>query len=373
MNPIFYSLETAYRKTGSLQDTRCFVSEYLDSFIADIKSGRRLCENDNYSIGTIIVWECFRKIVNKFDPCRELTWQSITRETVTNFVTMLAESGYMVTTINKYLICFRALVNYSFADQYHKRTELANLFCKIKVSPSQKAVEIYLTRKELEGLEKMTLSGAEDKVRDIFLVGCYLAQRVSDYAHIRREAITQTSRGVKVIRLVQKKTRNPVVIPILSDNLLNILDKYNYELPCMSEQFINRVIKRILFRLSAKIPSLRETISTQLTMKQRQMELAGKMIFERNESGSVVRPRYECVTTHTARRTGITLLYLTHCYTTLQMMSISGHRSEKTFRSYIKLTDEEIAEEIAVSYHQRKKRRGNNSGLKMGREPYNKN
>ena len=49
-------------------------------------------------------------------------------------------------------------------------------------------------------------------------------------------------------------------------------------------------------------------------------------------------PRYNCVTTHTARRSGITNMYLTHKYTILQMMHVSGHKTQKT--------SDEIADEI---------------------------
>lgn len=58
-------------------------------------------------------------------------------------------------------------------------------------------------------------------------------------------------------------------------------------------------------------------------------------------------PRYDCVTTHTARRSGITSMYLSHKFTIVQMMHVSGHKTQKTFMDYIKLSSEEIADEIA--------------------------
>jgi len=50
---------------------------------------------------------------------------------------------------------------------------------------------------------------------------------------------------------------------------------------------------------------------------------------------------------HTARRTGITNMYLSHKYTILQMMHVSGYKTQKTFMDDIKLFSEEIADEIA--------------------------
>lgn len=83
-------------------------------------------------------------------------------------------------------------------------------------------------------------------------------------------------------------------------------------------------------------------------MKQKNNEASGKLAVERNAKGEVVMPRYNCVTTHTARHTGITNMYLSHKYDIAQMMHVSGHKTQRTFMDYIKLSSEEIADEIAA-------------------------
>ena len=70
------------------------------------------------------------------------------------------------------------------------------------------------------------------------------------------------------------------------------------------------------------------------------------MAVERNDIGEVLMPCCDCVTTHTGRRSGITNMYLTHKYTIVQMMHVSGHETPKTFMDYIKLSSDEIADEI---------------------------
>jgi len=60
-----------------------------------------------------------------------------------------------------------------------------------------------------------------------------------------------------------------------------------------------------------------------------------------------VMPRWQLVSTHTARRTGITLMYLSHKYDLLQMMSVTGHKNTETFKSYIRLSSDEIADEMS--------------------------
>ena len=87
-------------------------------------------------------------------------------------------------------------------------------------------------------------------------------------------------------------------------------------------------------------------VPTKLTMKQKNNEASGKLTVERNAKGEVVMPRYNCVTTHTARRSGITNMYLSHKYTIVQMMHVSGQKNQKTFMDYIKLSSDEIADEI---------------------------
>ena len=111
-------------------------------------------------------------------------------------------------------------------------------------------------------------------------------------------------------------------------------------------QILNRYIKEILKELSETVPSLAAKVHTKLTMKQKKQEMEGQIVVERNSEGEVMMPRYNCVTTHTARRSGITNMYLTHKYTILQMMHVSGHKTQKTFMDYIKLSSDEIADEI---------------------------
>ena len=117
--------------------------------------------------------------------------------------------------------------------------------------------------------------------------------------------------------------------------------------PKANEQVLNRYIKNILKDLSETVPSLKEKVPTKLTMKQKEAMRRDKIEPETDLNGNVIVPRYDCVTSHTARRTGITNMYLNHKYTILQMMHVSGHQTHKTFMDYIKLSSEEIADEIA--------------------------
>ena len=132
----------------------------------------------------------------------------------------------------------------------------------------------------------------------------------------------------------------------MNPNLKAICEKYNYRLPSVVDQILNRYIKEILKDLSEPEPTLAVKVPTKLTMKQKKKKGLGEMAVERNDKGEVLMPRYDCVTTHTARRSGITNMYLSHKFTIVQMMHVSGHKTQKTFMDYIKLSSDEITDEI---------------------------
>ena len=320
---------------------------YLTRFCEEIESGERLNGTQRYSAGTVKAWKGFRSMYEAFDPHHKYNWDNIDRAFVSSFVKHLEDGGYMVKSINKYLVSFRCLVGNAFNDEVHANNKALRLFSKKPVEDHDKAIEIYLTAKELKAIFEMPLDGKKAEVRDIFLVGCYTCQRVSDYSDIRADSFMKTQGGNTVIRFVQKKTNTEVKVPILSHYLKRICETYNYQLPSVVDVVLNRYIKEILRDLSETVPSLAQMVPTKLTMKQRKLEEEGKLTVERNSKGEVMMPRWACVTSHTARRTGITLLYLTHKFSIMQLMHISGHKTQKTFLEYIKLSSDEIADDIA--------------------------
>jgi len=327
---------------------------FLENFLEGIKNGRIKNGAENYTLNTCKVWSNFLGILKRFIQISPFTWKDINKALADRFVSFMEKNGYMVTSINKYIICFKAMIQNAMDQELHNNLIALRAFSKKKIQETDKAKEIYLTKAELQALYEMPLEGLKDKVRDVFLVGCYTCQRFSDYARLEKENFTKTAKGTKVVRIVQEKTGNDVVIPILNDNLLHIAEKYGYDIPKVNDVILNRYIKQILKELSSTVPSLARKERTLLTMKEREKEKQGLVSFERDNKGNVIKPRYELVSSHTARRSGITNLYLSGNFDTYQMMSISGHRDEKTFYEYIKLSSDEVADSIAKKMDERK-------------------
>lgn len=206
---------------------------------------------------------------------------------------------------------------------------------------------IALTRAEIDAIMKVDLSELPkcyDQARDIFLVGVWTAQRVSDYDNIKEEDIrTQViqtpvkKRGkwvvetstVNYITIRQKKTKNTVYIPINSP-LQAILDKYDCKLPFLWPTKLNDYIKEICRRAG-------------MTQKERVVTVRGGKEFTEYVE------RCQLVHTHTARRTGATLMY-NEGVDLLDIMRITGHSSTETLKRYIRATGAETAYRIGNKY-----------------------
>ena len=102
-------------------------------------------------------------------------------------------------------------------------------------------------------------------------------------------------------------------------------------------------------KLSHTIPSLAKTERTLLKKQEIQAEKRNQCSFERDSQGNVLKPRWQLISSHTCRRSCITNLYLSGKYTIPQMMSVSGHKEERTFREYVKLNMDELAETVVRS------------------------
>lgn len=164
---------------------------------------------------------------------------------------------------------------------------------------------------------------------DIFLIGCYTAQRVSDYSRINPQHVKELRVGKKsvpVIEMITKKTGKVVKVP-RHPKVETILKKYDYKIPAITDQKLNQYIKEI-----AKEAGLIESVTSTEYRN-------GKDIIKQV-------PKYSQITSHTARRTGATLMYYSGIPVQF-IMKLTKHSTEKTFMRYLKITDDEAAARMA--------------------------
>lgn len=343
------------KRITTLPDAPADMVKYIEWLIAEMKSGNRLNKGNPYDNNTIKQYGNMLGVVKRFSQHfkektgNKLVWDSFSkRVTADMYMKYLKGYGYSVSSRNKYVSAMQVIIRFARLDGLHQHNGDTLLY-QIPEKNDEMKRKIYLTDDEIQALYDMKLDPGStyDKVRDIFLVGCYTGQRISDYGRISKDNFITTTRGKNVVSLRQVKTGTDIIVPILNDNLLTIVNKYDGYLPKVADQVVNRYIKEILEILSEDVPSLKEYFSTILTMEERKAESDGKIEYER-ESGKVIKPKYELVSSHTARRSCLTNLYKTHEFTDEQLMSVSGHKDKQTFYIYILVSGEEIAEEMAA-------------------------
>ena len=189
---------------------------------------------------------------------------------------------------------------------------------------TQKTDNVYLTETELNELYHLDLSHNQrlERVRDLFLIGCYTGLRFSDFSMLRPENIKGG-----YIEIETQKTGERVVIP-LDSKIEVILKKYKNQLPpSVSNQKTNQYLKE-LANDKDKLKSLQTVISIKTTK--------GGLTMHTNYK------KYELISSHTARRSFATNAYLRDT-PPLIIMGITGHKTEKSFFQYIKLSSKEKA------------------------------
>lgn len=328
------------------------VKTFIIEYCRKIETGEaRTIHKGKYAKYSIRNWKQFKRVFLNFYDSTPFSWDDINEMLVNRYIYYLEDIGYMSETIYKYVSQFKTLVNAAERQGLHTNHIAASLLKSPPIKEEDKAKKIYLTKEELTALYEMPLDGFSEEVRDVFLIGCFTALRFSDYGRIEKSCIGFTTKGTKVIRITQEKTGGTVVIPIMDERLETLLKKYDYNVPTLCDQSLNRAIKEICKQLSETVPTLKKKERTKLTLMERRAEEAarkeGVELFEYDEQGYPLKKRWEMVASHTARRSCITNMYLSKKFTVPQMMSISGHKTEAMFYKYVKLSLDEYADNVA--------------------------
>lgn len=172
---------------------------------------------------------------------------------------------------------------------------------------------IALSENEIDELERLNLSDNKrlEQVRDLFLVACYTGQRFSDLNKINQSNIIDD----EYIAIRQQKTNEQLTLPLLKV-VKTILVKYSYKLPKISNVKFNEYIK--------DVAKLCETLNKQY-------------------NGDNKKVRWQMISSHTARRTFVTLNYGKGVdLDTLKLGT--GHKQTKTLQTYIKMNDKQKAD-----------------------------
>ena len=134
----------------------------------------------------------------------------------------------------KKIIQFAISENYLRKDPFH-----------LYKNKKYKTVIIYLTDEELKKLEKHKFTQVRlQQVKDLFIFCCYTGLAYTEMSTLSTKNIEIGFDGKEWIHMIRKKTKKEISIPVLP-KAKQILDKYNNELPKISNQKFNSYLKEI--------------------------------------------------------------------------------------------------------------------------------
>ncbi len=299
-------------------DLFTFIQDFIDKAPTRVnpKSGRPVCYKMIREYERTFYY--LKEYSNHIDT--PIDFKDIDLDLYYGFVEYLQSLNLATNTIGKKIQTLKIFLNAATDKGYNKfRHYKSPRFSAI----TEESQSIYLNQDELNAIYSLDLSGNErlEKVRDLFIVGCWTGVRFSDISQITPNSIDNGFISIK-----QSKTGGRVVIPV-HDTVKAILDKYDSQLPPpITNQKFNKYLKEI-----TKKAKLNEEIHISITKGGIKRSKAYK--------------KHELVTTHTGRRSFATNNYLMGV-PTLDIMAITGHKTESSFLRYIKVTPKEHAERI---------------------------
>ncbi len=308
---------------------------FIDRYIKEIESGERTyikkeggtSINVKFRKSSIKSKKSWQRLWKEFqkDTRKKYDFEDIDMNFYQTYKAYYFDKEYTANTFGKMVKELKTILNAAYWEKLHTNQEYNNpKFTMTKYD----STEVYLSRNEVDRLYNLDLSENPNHeiIRDIFLIGCYTALRFSDYSRINIDHIfdnlTPDGSGIKVLKLRTKKTGTEVNIP-LSPDAITILKRHDFTLPKTYEHKVNKAIKEI-----CELAKINEPVEVRSVVSGEQ-----KVEFQ---------PKYKLVKTHTARRTGATLMYKAGI-PSLSIMMITGHKTETNFMKYIKVGKEENA------------------------------
>lgn len=196
--------------------------------------------------------------------------------------------------------------------------------------PEEEIDAIYLSHEEIASMYTFDLSNYSHltEYRDLLVLACLTGLRFSDFSSLRPEDLQ-----MDMLYKKQEKSDHWVVIPLREEAKTIFTRQFKDKIPILSNPEFNKHIKTI-----GKLCGICRPIKFSHKKGNRNIE--------------VIKPKYEWITSHTARRSFCTNEFLAGTPVEL-IMKISGHKRTKDFYKYIRISPEEAATRIKKLWEER--------------------
>lgn len=226
-------------------------------------------------------------VYRKYEIVRDLFYGSIsntkqvneiTNGVIANFYAELNRK-YESTTSAAMMVKLKTIITYALDNGKLK----INPFNSIKISKRTKEVE-YLTLDEIQAIKSKSFNGRLEKVRDLFLFQCFTGLAYADMAQLTKEDFQFNGEQI-FIKKCRVKT-GISYLTVLIDEAVEIIRRYNFELPVLSNQKYNSYLKEIADLCGITKPMHthigRHTFATYMLNKGVSIEVVAKMLGHSN-------------------------------------------------------------------------------------------
>lgn len=294
-------------KTGS----RDFFSVY-DKFMTEKINDKTDKAN---STSTIKRYEYNKKLLQDFEESKDvkLNFNQIDKKFYNTFINYCTNTkNHSTNTLSRNIGLFKTFMNWAVLNRYTYKLD----FQEFKNIKKEITDEVALSKEQVVEIFNFDFSNNQrlERVRDLFVFGCFTGMRYSNYSKIKKNDIIDSHIKVRDV----KDNRKQLNIP-LNDYSSYLLKKYDYRLPEISNQKFNVYIKEVI-----KIVGYTENI--------KKTSKLGNEIIE------TVTPFYERISSHTARRSFITIMKTDKVPDKI-IMGFTGHKSLEVFNQYYKPND----------------------------------
>jgi integrase len=300
------------------------VYSFIDSFI----------QNSTKKSSTIRSYRNTRDHLRAFCEKKniDLKWDSFDFDFYESFLDFLYKQGHVDNSVGKTIKILKTFISSAFEHDLHTNLNFKKKWFKVIHS---EADEIYLSEEELIEFLNADVSKTEnpwmmERVKKIFVFGCWVGLRFGDLSRLNPNHITNALGGGKLIKITTEKTGEDVMIPLLplADKIWDSWKGFPPKLPINAH--FNKYIKEI-----AELAKINKPVQKRTTVK-------GKVSIEWV-------PKFTMVKAHTMRRS-----FATNCYLMgvekRDIMAVTGHRSEKSFLKYIRVSKEQHASRMAAAF-----------------------
>ena len=315
--------------------------DIVSTFVEDAEQGKVLNDGERLKAGTVKTYRQVFNYLGKFaasERRKDYETDELTAIWYDRFVSFLYGQGMNKNSVGKQVKCLKTILNKRIPHAQRAACELVERGkCKVL---KEDVNNVFLSEEQLKVLAAHPFTGGLEKVRDLFLILAWTGQRYSDLEQLTANNIHTTEDGKhRYFKVRQTKTDAVVFVPIVPE-LEQVLSKYSDNPPApISNQkfndFIKEACKAVALTDAGKAAGFADDVEIERTINA--------------EKQTTVKPFYECVTSHTGRRSYATNGFRRDVPLPL-LMSVTGHVSEQMFFKYIKEDPEQGRERMLNNY-----------------------